>query len=96
MILETPGQIASDSGVMPGSVSFADEDVNIEKLFHGLACQAVVLERLRPNAFQHGPPTFTPAGQTSPYAGAPSGGLEPRGLSSLRDALKNDPAVAGF
>jgi hypothetical protein len=43
---------------MPGSVSFADEDVNIEKLLHGLACQAVVLESLTLSAIQHGPPSF--------------------------------------
>ena len=58
MFFQAFRQFTRDAGVVLLDISFADENVNIDKTSHLLACQAVVLERLTSNAIQDGPPSF--------------------------------------
>jgi len=58
VLLQAFRKIACNAGVVLLGISFADENVNVKKSLHFLACQAVVLESLTSSAIQHGPPSL--------------------------------------
>jgi hypothetical protein len=35
VVFQTSGKIASETGVMPAGITFADEDIHVEEALHG-------------------------------------------------------------